>query len=65
MVGQTVFVVKEHMDEVLHTLVNPVPPNSTSGQAMRSLAATCKTADRSYVFDGIGHYSFTTSGPGS
>jgi hypothetical protein len=65
MVGQTVFVVKEHMDEVLHTLVNPVPPNSTPGRAMRSLAATCKTTGRSYVFDGMGHYPFTTSDPRS
>jgi hypothetical protein len=60
MIGQSVFVMKERMDEVLRKLGVAVPANSTPGQAMQALATSCKTTDCRPVFVGMAKYYVTT-----
>jgi hypothetical protein len=60
LIGQSVFVMRKPMDQVLHELGISVPANSTPGQAMQTLAATCQKTDCSPVFSGLGNY-FVTS----
>lgn len=60
MVGQSVMVMKERMDEVLRKLGVAVPANATPGQAMQTLATTCKATNCRSVIEGMGHY-FVTS----
>ncbi len=60
MIGQSVFVMRKPIDEVLRELGIPVPVNSTAGQAMQTLAATCQKTDCRPVFSGLGNYSVTS-----
>jgi hypothetical protein len=60
MVGQSVMVMKERMDEVLRKLGVAVTANATPGQAMQTLATTCKATNCRAVIDGMGHYFVTT-----
>lgn len=60
MVGQSVFVMKERMDDVLRKLGVAVPANATTGQAMQALATSCKTTDCRPVFAGMTKYYVTT-----
>ena len=60
MVGQSVFVMKERIDDVLRKLGVAVPANSTPGQAMQVLATSCKTTDCRPVFSGMTKYYVTT-----
>jgi hypothetical protein len=60
MVGQSVMVMRERMDEVLRKLGVAIPTNATPGQAMQTLATTCKATNCRAVIDGMGHYFATT-----
>jgi hypothetical protein len=60
MVGQSVMVMRERMDEVLRKLGVAIPTNATPGQAMQTLATTCKATNCRAVIDGMGHYFVTT-----
>ena len=61
MAGQSIFIMRERMDEVLRKLGVPVPPNSTPGKAMQTLATSCKTMDCRPVMSGLGPYYVTTA----
>ena len=54
MVGQSVIVMKERMDDVLRKLGVAVPANSTPGQAMQALTTTCKATNCRAAIDGHG-----------
>jgi hypothetical protein len=60
MIGQSVFVMRKPIDQVLRELGIPVPANSTAGQAMQTLAATCQKSNCSPVFSGLGNYYVTS-----
>lgn len=60
MVGQSVMVMKERIDDVLRKLGVAVPANATPGQAMQALATSCKTTDCRPVFIGMTNYYVTT-----
>jgi hypothetical protein len=57
--NQEVFVMRERMDEVLRKLGIPVPPNSTPGKAMQTLATSCKTMNCGPVISGLTPYYVT------
>ena len=59
MVGQSVYIMRERMDEVLRKLGIPVPANSTPGQAMQTLSTSCRTMDCSSVMTGLNQYYVT------
>jgi hypothetical protein len=61
MAGQSIFIMRERMDEVLRKLGVPVPPNGTPGKAMQTLATSCKTMDCRPVMSGLGPYYVTTA----
>jgi hypothetical protein len=61
MAGQSIFIMRERMDEVLRKLGVPVPPNGTPGKAMQALAASCRTTDCRPVMSGLGPYYVTTA----
>jgi predicted TIM-barrel fold metal-dependent hydrolase len=58
--GQSVIVMRERMDDVLRKLGLAVAANATPGQAMQTLATTCKATNCKAVIDGMGHH-FVTS----
>jgi len=58
--GQSIFVMREPMDQVLRESGIPVPANSTAGQAMQTLAATCQRIDCRPVFSGLSNYYVTS-----
>jgi hypothetical protein len=59
MVGQSVFVMRERIDDVLRKLGIPVPPNSSPGKAMQALATACRTQDCSSFVKGLDPYYIT------
>jgi hypothetical protein len=59
MVGQSVFVMRERIDDVLRKLGIAVPPNSTAGKAMQAFATACRTQDCSPVVKGLDSYYIT------
>jgi hypothetical protein len=61
MAGQSIFIMREPMDEVLRKLGVPVPPNSSPGKAMQTLATACKTMDCRPVMSGLGPYYVTAA----
>jgi hypothetical protein len=59
LVGQTVFVMRERMDDVLRKLNIPVPPNTSPGKAMQMLVTACQSTDCKPLFDGMAQYYVT------
>jgi hypothetical protein len=59
--GQSVYVMRERMDDVLRKLGIPVPPNSTPGKAMQTLATACRTMNCGPVMSGLSHYYVTAA----
>ena len=59
MAGQSVYIMHERMDEVLRKLGIPVPANSTPGQAMQTLATSCRSMDCNSVMTGLNQYYVT------
>jgi hypothetical protein len=57
--GQTVFVMRERMDDVLRKLNIPVPPNTSPGKAMQMLVTACQSTDCKPIFDGMAQYYVT------
>ncbi len=61
MAGQSIFIMRERLDEVLRKLGVPVPPNSTPSKAMQTLATSCHTMDCRPVMSGLDNYYITTA----
>ncbi len=59
LIGQSVYVMRKPIDQVLRELGIPVPANSTAGQAMQTLAAICQKSDCRPVFSGLSNYYVT------
>jgi hypothetical protein len=59
MAGQSVFVMRERIEDVLRKLGIPVPPSSTAGKAMQTFATACRTQDCSPVVKGLDNYYLT------
>jgi hypothetical protein len=61
MAGQPIYIMRERMDEVLRKLGVPVPPNSTPGTAMQTLATACRSMDCGPVMTGLNRYYVTAA----
>jgi hypothetical protein len=61
MAGQDVYIMRERLDEVLRKLGIPVPPNSTAGKAMQTLATSCRTMNCSSVMTGLNQHYVTAA----
>jgi hypothetical protein len=61
MAGQSIFIMRERMDEVLRKLGVAVPPNSTPGKAMQTFSTSCHAMDCRPVMTGLGGYYVTTA----
>jgi hypothetical protein len=61
MAGQPIYIMRERIDEVLRKLGVPVPPNSTPGKAMQSLATACHSMDCGPVMTGLNRYYVTAA----
>jgi hypothetical protein len=59
MVGRSVFVMRERIDEVLRKLGIAVPSNSTPGKAVQALATACRTQNCAPVMSGLDSYYIT------
>ena len=59
LIGQSIYVMKEPIGQVLRELGIPVAANSTAAQAMQTLAATCQKSDCRPVFSGLSNYYVT------
>ena len=42
MAGQTIYIMRERMDDVLRKLGAPIPPNTTPAQAWQAFATACQ-----------------------
>jgi hypothetical protein len=59
--GQSVYVMRERIDDVLRKLGVPVPPNATPGKAMQTLTTACRTMNCGPVMSGLSHYYVTAA----
>jgi hypothetical protein len=61
MAGQSIFIMRERMDEVLRKLGVPIPLNSTPGKAMQALSTSCHAMDCRPIMTGLGKCYVTTA----
>ncbi len=61
MAGQSIYIMRERIDDVLRKLGVPVPPNSTPGTAMQTLGTACRSMDCGPVMTGLNRYYVTAA----